>query len=115
MTGNWTIIKKKNDDLKALLEWIALRPDIKDNTIDKAIEYLGDGDLIYFQCSDNFFVVTLDIRHYEGLCTAVYCDLNLSVYLKAFSDKEILQNAKELTKFLLEACNLFLANAVHES
>src|ERR1700690_3013334 len=115
MTGNWTLVEKDNRHYGSLFEWVAYRPDLKDRTIDNSIKYLNNGDLIYFQYSSMFFIVTFDKERYKGLCTLMLCDNDFNIRLKAFSDKEILQNAEGLKIFLLEACDLFLARVVHNS
>ena len=115
MIGNWTFVDKGNIRYDSLFEWIAQRSDLKDRTLDNAIKYLYNGDLIYFKYSDTFFIVQFDSKHYEGLCTLIHWDRDHKTHLKAFSDKGILQNPEELKQFVLEGCNLFLANSVHES
>lgn len=59
---NWTVTKNNNihNRPEAFFEWISLKSDLKDRTIDLAICHLYEGDLFYFQYSKQLFVVSLD-------------------------------------------------------
>lgn len=44
----------------------------------------------------------------------IFSDINLNLSFSKFFDKGILQDANRLKQAVLEACDLFLANSVHE-